>query len=109
MTRTSVVSSAVGGTTTDMVAYAHDTVLVQMWVGVKDRLPRRSRAIYSNDPAQLRHQMELSNWKLDRPVPAGTFVSARAASAKRIPFARPEPTAAPGVAPPPGAPPAKTP
>jgi len=107
-------SQEVGGTTTDMVAFAHDNVLVQVWIGVKDKLPRRSRAIYSNDPTQLRHQMDLSNWRLDIPIPAGTFTSARAAAAKRIPFARPEPAtgaaAPPGAAPPPAAvPPAKTP
>jgi len=103
-------SQEVGGTTTDMVAFAHDDVLVQVWIGVKDKLPRRSRAIYGNDPAQLRHQMELSNWRLDTPVAAGTFASARAAAAKRIPFARPEPPAGSATAPPPAAvPPAKTP
>ena len=101
-------STEVGGTTTDMVAFAHDDVLVQVWIGVKDKLPRRSRAIYSNDPTQLRHQMDLSNWRIDAPVSAGTFASARASRAKRIPFARPEPIAAPGVTPP-ASPPAKTP
>ena len=100
-------SNEVGGTTTDMVAFAHDNVLVQMWIGVKDQLPRRSRAIYSNDPTQLRHQMEISNWRLDGPVPAGSFTSTRAAKAKRIPFAPPEPLAAPSAAPPVAAP-AKT-
>lgn len=99
-------SNEVGGTTTDMVAFAHDDVLVQVWIGAKDKLPRRSRAIYRNDPAQLRHQMDLSNWKLDVAVPAGSFASARAATAKRIPFARPEPAVAPGAAPA-SAPPAK--
>src|SRR5215510_7018443 len=39
-------SQQVGGTTTDMVAFAHDDVLVQVWIGVADKLPRRSRAIY---------------------------------------------------------------
>ena len=100
-------SSVVGGTTTDMVAFAHDDVLVQVWIGASDKLPRRSRAIYRNDPTQLRHQMDLSNWKLDAAIPAGSFTSARAATAKRIPFARPEPV--PGAMPPVSAPPAKTP
>src|SRR5262245_36174371 len=100
-------SREVGGTTTDMVAFAHDDVLVQVWIGAQDKLPRRSRAIYRNDPSQLRHQMELSKWKLDGPVPTGTFTSARAAAARRIPFARPEPL--PGAAPAGAAPPAKTP
>src|SRR5215475_13476756 len=84
-------SREVGGTMTDMVAFAHDDVPVQVWIGAQDKLPRRSRAIYRNDPTQLRHQMDLFNWKLDGPVSAGAFTSAKAAAAKRIPFARPEP------------------
>src|SRR5215475_7344492 len=91
-------SKEVGGTTTDMVAFAHDDVLVQVWIGAQDKLPRRSRAIYRNDPAQLRHQMDVSNWKLNIPIQATTFTSARAAAAKRIAFERPEPV--PGAMPP---------
>jgi hypothetical protein len=102
-------SREVGGTTTDMVAYAHDDVFVQVWIGAKDKLPRRARAIYGHDPAQLRHQMDLANWRLDEAVPAHAFASTRAAAAKRIPLARPEPTVPPGTAPPAPGPPAKTP
>ena len=64
-------SHVVGGTTTDMVAYANDGVFVQIWIGAEDKLPRMVRAVYRNDPAQLRHQMELSNWQLDLDRPAG--------------------------------------
>ncbi len=102
-------SREVGGTTTDMVAYAHDDVFVQVWIGAKDKLPRRARAIYGHDPAQLRHQMDLANWQLDGAVPANAFASTRAAAAKRIPFARPEPAVPPGAAPPAPVPPAKAP
>jgi hypothetical protein len=84
-------SKVVGGTTTDMVAYASDDVFVQIWIGAEDKLPRMLRAVYANDPAQLRHQMELSNWKLDVVAPANAFASAKAAGAKRIDFARPDP------------------
>ena len=82
----------VGGTTTDIVAYAGDGVFVQMWIGVEDKLPRMARAVFQRDPMQLRHQVEFSSWKLNgRAVPAGTFASSRAAAAKRIPFAHPDP------------------
>lgn len=83
-------SQVVGGTTTDMVAYADDSVFVQIWIGADDKLPRMMRAVYRNDPAQLRHQMELSNWWLDLSVPADAFASSRASSAKRIAFERPD-------------------
>jgi hypothetical protein len=83
-------SSVVGGTTTDMVAYVSSGVFVQAWIGTEDKLPRRVRAIYLNDPAQLRHEMELSNWHLDPAVASEFFESAKAASAPRIAFASPK-------------------
>jgi hypothetical protein len=74
-----------------MVAYAGDGVFVQIWIGAEDKLPRRARAVFRNDPLQLRHQVEFSNWKLGSALPAGAFASARAAKAKPIPFAHPDP------------------
>jgi len=101
-------SAIVGGTTTDMVAYGTNGVFVQAWLGAEDHLPRRLRAVYAEDPAQLRHQMELSNWKIDPPVATDAFTSQRAAAANRIPFAHPGATLPPGAGPPPpGAPPAR--
>lgn len=93
-------SKIVGGTTTDMIAYATDAVFVQAWIGADDKLPRRLRAIYAADPAQLRHDMELSDWQLDIAVPADAFGSERAAGATRIDFRRPDPVLPPGLKPP---------
>ena len=93
-------SHVVGGTTTDMVAYANGDVFVQIWIGAEDKLPRMLRAVYRNDPSQLRHQMELSNWQLDLAVPADAFASASAGKATRIQFARPDPKLPPGLEPP---------
>jgi hypothetical protein len=92
-------SRVVGGTVTDMVAFVSDQVFAQIWVGAEDKLPRRLRAIFRDDPSRLRHDVTFSDWQLDGPVAAGTFASAKAAVAKHIQFARPDP------APPPGAPP----
>lgn len=94
-------SSIVGGTKTDIVAYVTGDVFVQAWIGAEDKLPRRVYAIYLNDRARLRHVLELSNWELDGAVPADAFVSAKAASAPRMAFARPDATDAPGMKPPP--------
>jgi hypothetical protein len=93
-------STVVGGTTTDMVAYASDSVFVQAWIGADDKLPRRLRAVYRNDPAQLRHQLDLSDWQLDLAVPADAFASTRTTGANHIAFARPDPRRPPGVKPP---------
>ena len=83
-------SSVVGGTTTDMVAYESDDTFVQLWIGADDKLPRMARAVYLNDPAQLRQQVEFSDWQLDMTVPPDAFASRKAASAAPVPFARPD-------------------
>lgn len=101
-------SRVVGGTTTDMVAYASHGVFVQMWIGAGDKLPRMARAVFRKDPLRLRHQVEYSNWKLGGDVPPGSFASARAARAKQIPFAHPDPAPPPDATSAPGTPPSKT-
>jgi hypothetical protein len=94
-------SNVVDGTTTDMVAYVTGDVFIQIWIGADDKLPRRVYAVYLNDPSRLRHVLELSNWQLDVPIPADAFVSAKAASAAHIAFARPDAQDARGMKPPP--------
>jgi hypothetical protein len=93
-------SREVGGTTTDMVAYANNNVFLQAWIGVEDKLPRRVRAVYRTDLARLRHQMDLSNWQLDLAVPADAFASKSAGIANPIPFANPEAQTLPYAKPP---------
>ena len=83
-------SNEVGGTKTDMVAFANEHVFAQMWIGSDDKLPRKLRAVYLNDPLMLRHDMDLSNWKLDVTVKTDTFATPKAATATRIAFARPD-------------------
>ena len=101
-------SQVVGGTTTDMVAYANNDVFVQVWIGAEDKLPRMVRAVYRADPARLRHQLELSNWQLNPAVPADAFGSTKAAGAKPIAFANPNPKVPAGDKPPAKSKPAKT-
>ncbi len=93
-------SDVVGGTKTDMVAYADKDMFAQIWIGAEDKLPRMIRAVYRTDPARLRHQLELSNWQLDPAVPAEAFGSAKAAKANPMPFAHPNPKKAQGDKPP---------
>ncbi len=83
-------SKVVGGTTTDMVAYANNDVFVQIWIGAEDKLPRMVRAVYRTDPAHLRHQLELSNWLLEPDVADEAFAPKNAGSAKPIAFAHPD-------------------
>jgi hypothetical protein len=100
-------SGVVGGTKTDMVAWANGDVFLQIWIGVDDKLPRRLRAIFRTDPLELRHEMELTNWQLDGPIAQDTFASQKAQAAKRIAFASPVSGLPPGVKPTAKAKPAK--
>ena len=100
-------SKVVDGTTTDMVAFGTDRVFVQIWIGADDKLPRRLRAVYLTDPVLLRHDMDLTNWKLDPKLAADVFIAPTANASTRIAFARPDPK--PPGQPPPPVPPAAAP
>ncbi|MDM0020896.1 DUF2092 domain-containing protein [Variovorax saccharolyticus] len=91
-------SKVVGGTTTDMIAVASDTVFMQIWIGAQDKLPRRMRAVFRGDPLMLRHDVEFSNWKLDPVIAAEAFAAVNAANAKKIDFAAPKPPQPPKAA-----------
>src|SRR5437899_5937645 len=88
-------SKVVGGTTTEMVAIASDQMFMQIWIGADDKLPRKMRAVFRGDPLQLRHQVELSNWKLDPVIAAEAFAALNTANAKKIAFATPKPPKTP--------------
>ena len=84
-------SRVVGGTTTDMVAIVNTWVFEQIWIGADDKLPRRVRATFREDPLRLRHEMELSNWQLDGTIAPDAFTSTKAQAAGRMAFAAPAP------------------
>ena len=92
-------SNVVGGTTTDMVAYANKEVFVQIWIGVDDKLPRMIRAVYYSDGARLRHQLEFSNWQLGQSIAETTFAAKKTDSATPMPFAHPNQKPLDGKAP----------
>jgi hypothetical protein len=89
-------SQVIGGTTTDIVAYADRDVFLQVWIGTQDKLPRLVHATFLADPERMRHHLEFSNWQLDSPVSAEAFSPPNASTAKRIPFARPQAAPAAG-------------
>jgi hypothetical protein len=90
-------SHVIGGTTTDIVAYADRDVFLQVWIGTEDKLPRLVHATFLADPERMRHHLEFSNWQLDSPVSADAFAPPNASTAKRIPFARPQAEPAAGL------------
>lgn len=82
-------SHVIGGTTTDMVAVASDTVQAELWIGAKDHLLRLIRVVYPQEPAHAHYQTEYSDWHVTDHVDAAAFHSAKAAHAKPMPFAPP--------------------
>ena len=82
-------SEIVGGTKTEMLAWANPEIFLQIWIGAEDKLPRRVRAVYSADPLGLHHQLDLSNWKLNQDMPAELFTSEKAKGAQPMKFQRP--------------------
>ena len=77
-------SGLVGGTKTEMVAWANSDIFLQIWIGVDDKLPRRVRAVYRDDPLNLRHELDLSDWQIDQQIPADTFTSEKAKTASSM-------------------------
>ena len=92
-------SRVVADTTTDIVAFVGNGLFAEAWIGAEDKLPRLIHVVYLDDPAQLRHNLLFSDWKIDPAIPAGAFTCSRAANAKRIQFAHPHPETSPGVRP----------
>ncbi len=82
-------SGVVGGVKTEMVAWANKDVFLQIWIGAEDKLPRRVRAVYRNDPARLRHELDLSNWQVDSVIADEAFGSSAAKAAQPMSFKRP--------------------
>ncbi|MGE3292740.1 MAG: DUF2092 domain-containing protein [Geminicoccaceae bacterium] len=82
-------SKVVGGTRTDIVVIASDTAQAQIWIGDDDHLPRRIGATYFQERGNYRHDAELSDWKIDPRLAAGSFSSEKAENARHIPFAPP--------------------
>ncbi len=82
-------SQVVGGTATDIVAFADDKLQAQLWIGAEDKLPRRIQASFFDENGYFRHTLDLSDWRIDPAIPEGTFASPKAEAAKRIPFAPP--------------------
>ncbi|HTR04972.1 MAG TPA: DUF2092 domain-containing protein [Thermoanaerobaculia bacterium] len=83
-------SKLIGGVTTDVVAYESNGVFIQTWIGRDDKLPYMTRAMFVDDPLQLRHSVQFTNWKLEPPLGPEKFTTTQAAKAEKIPFNHPK-------------------
>jgi hypothetical protein len=83
-------SKVIGDTVTDMVAFANANVMVQMWIGAKDRLPRLVSIIPVETGQRGRQMLQFSNWQINKSIPASTFEAKQRKTARQIEFAKPE-------------------
>ena len=68
-----------------------------MWVGTGDRLPRLIRAVSLDDPNRLRHNVVLSDWKIDMPMRPDVFTSLNIAGTQRMDSAEPHAVGTTGI------------
>jgi hypothetical protein len=83
-------SKYVGGTVTDMIAVASDTVQAQLWFGIDDGLLRMVRVAFPKDPLRASYDVVFSNWKLDGLVDPAEFSTPHTATSPRMEFSRPD-------------------
>lgn len=83
-------SNIVGGTKTDMVAFKNANVMVQMWIGAKDKLPRMVAIVPVEAGQRGRQALQFTNWMIDKGIPASRFESKERKTARKIDFAKPE-------------------
>lgn len=83
-------SKIVGGTTTDIVAFQNANVMVQVWLGAKDKLPRMIAIVPVEAGQRGRQMLQFSNWTLGKAIPASRFESKERKTARKIDFAKPE-------------------
>lgn len=83
-------SKIVGNTTTDILAFQNANVMVQLWIGAKDRLPRMVAIVPVEAGQRGRQTLQFSNWTLGKAIPASRFESKERKTARKIEFAKPE-------------------
>ena len=81
--------STIAGVKTDHLAFSNKGVQWQIWVGVKDFLPRLVDATYFDDASEPSYTVEFSDWKLNEPVKAEQFIFENKSKAVKVEFRKP--------------------
>ncbi|MGJ7508651.1 DUF2092 domain-containing protein [Variovorax sp. GT1P44] len=78
--------TAVGGVKTDHLAFTAPGLDWEVWIGAADKLPRLMVVSYRTGERQPTFTVELSDWKLNAPVPAQTFKASIPKGAVKLEF-----------------------
>jgi hypothetical protein len=65
------------GANADVISFSRDSILVEMWVGTDDRLPKEIRITSIEDPNLFRRTLTLSDWQINPPVPPEVFTAVK--------------------------------
>jgi len=77
---------SVGWTRCDRLHIEQQGLTGDLWVGAKDRLPRRFRLTFTDQPGNPTWDIRLSNWKLGAPVDEALFSKRPPAGSQRAPL-----------------------
>lgn len=78
--------STIGGVKTEHLAFTAPGLDWEVWIGAADKLPRLMVVSYRTGERQPTFTVELSEWKLNAPVPAKTFSAAIPQGAVKLEF-----------------------
>ncbi|MDM0084930.1 DUF2092 domain-containing protein [Variovorax sp. J31P179] len=78
--------STVGGVLTEHLAFTAPGLDWEIWIGSADKLPRLMVVSYRTGERQPTFTVELSDWKLNAPVPPRTFSAAIPPGATKLEF-----------------------
>jgi len=74
----------VGWTKCERLHFVQDGMTGDLWVGVKDKLPRRYLITFTGSPGSPQWDIRLSKWKLNGPVDDSLFMKRPAADSTKV-------------------------
>jgi hypothetical protein len=78
----------IGFTACDRLHFVQPGMTGDLWVGVKDGLPRRYRLTFTDTPGHPAWEVDLKQWKLNVPVDSNVFSKRPAADSMRVPMVK---------------------
>jgi hypothetical protein len=85
------------GANADVIALSRDDMLVQMWVGSEDSLPKEVRLTSIDDPNWFRHTLTLSDWQINAAVPPEVFTAVKGLTPEHAAAGLPRPVGTSGI------------
>jgi hypothetical protein len=85
------------GTTADVISFSRDSMLVEMWIGTEDRLPKEIRITSIDDPNLFRRTLTLSDWQINPPVPPEVFTAVKGLTPEPSEAGVPRPVGTSGI------------